>query len=245
MKKIVAIIEARMTSTRLPGKHMLPVMGRPIIEFLINRLKHVKSIDNIVMATTTNDADNPLVGLSIKSGIDYFRGSEPDVMSRVVESAKSVNAEIIVSITGDCPLIDPQLIEQAIQTFIHNRCDYVNNAAVPGYPGGMNTQVFTLASLIRSSKLTRNSLDREHVTSHIYRNPELFSPIYLMPTPDLNHPEFELELDEKADYDLIKKIIEYFGEGNQLFSCKEIIELLMQKPEWHNINININRKGFE
>ncbi len=245
MKRIAAIIEARMTSKRLPGKHMLEVMGRPIIEYLINRLKNVKSIDNIVMATTVNDADDPLVELSILNGINYFRGSEPDVMSRVIESAKSIDAEIIVSITGDCPLIDPQLIEQAIQVFIHNECDYVDNAVVPGYPGGMNVEVYSLKSLIKSSKLTTDPLDREHVTSHILRNRDIFKPIYLLPTPDLNHPELELELDEKLDFDFLKKIIEHFGENNQLFTCKEIIELLKKKPEWCDINKTVVRLGFE
>ena len=170
--------------------------------------------------------------------------SEP-LKKRVEPLAKSIDSEIIVSITGDCPLIDPQLIEQAIQVFIHNKCDYVNNAAVPGYPGGMNAQVYTLSSLIKSSKLTQDPLDREHVTSHIFRNRDLFTPIYLFPTPDLNHPEFELELDEKLDFDLLKKIIEHFGENNQLFTCKEVIELLKKKPEWCDINKNVVRQGFE
>ena len=245
MKRIAAIIQARMTSKRLPGKHMLPVMGIPIIQHLVNRLKNVQSINNIVMATTINQADDPLVELSILNGINYFRGSEPDVMSRVIESAKSIDAEIIVSITGDCPVIDPQLIEQAIQVFIHNDCDYLDNSVIPGYPGGMNVEVYTLKSLIKSSKLAINPLDREHVSSHMLRNRDLFKPLYLLPTPDLNYPEFKLELDEKLDFDLLKKIIEYFGENNQIFSCGEVIELLKKKPEWCDINKNINRKGFE
>jgi len=244
-KKVSAIIEARMTSTRLRGKHMLPVLGRPIIEYLINRLKLVKSLDNIVMATTINKADDPLVKLSQEAEIKYYRGSENDVMSRVIEAAQSVSAEIIVSITGDCPLIDPQLIDQAIKTFTHNRCDYVNNAAIPGYPGGMNVQVYSLDSLIKSSKSTSDILDREHVTSHIFANPDLFLPIYLLPPPDLDYPEYTLELDEQSDYDLIKKIIEHFGENNITFSCKDIIDLLLKNPEWHDINKKVIRKGFE
>ena len=244
-KKVSAIIEARMTSKRLPGKHMLPVLGKPIIKYLIDRLKKVQSLDCIVMATTVNKADDPLVKLSHEAGIKYYRGSENDVMSRVIEAAESVNAEIIVSITGDCPLIDPQLVDQAIRTFMHNCCDYVNNAAIPGYPGGMNVQVYSLDSLLKSSESTNDILDREHVTSYIYANPDLFFPIYLLPTPELNHPEYTLELDEKSDYELIKQIIEHFGENNISFSCKDIIDLLLENPEWHDINKKVIRKGFE
>ena len=244
MKKISAIIEARMTSTRLPGKHMLPANGKPMIGHLIDRLKKVPSLDTIVMATTVNEADDPLVKLALSKNICFFRGSENNVMSRVIASAKSVKAEIIVGITGDCPVIDPIIIEQAIQTFIHNKCDYVNNAVIPGYPGGMNVQVYTLSSLKKSYKMTTDSLDYEHVTSHILRNPKLFKPIYQIAPLNLNWPDLKLELDERSDYELLKKIIEYFDD-NEFFSCKEIIDLLRQNPDWVEINHHIKRKGFE
>ncbi len=245
MRKIVAIIEARMTSTRLPGKHMLLANGKPMIEHLVNRLKQVASISKIVMATTTNDSDDPLVELSKKNNIYFYRGSEDDVMVRVIEAAESVNGEIIVGITGDCPVIDPMLVEQTIQMFIHNTCDYVNNAVVPGLPGGMNTQVYKLASLRKSVELTNYPLDHEHVTSHILRNPKLFSPIYLVPPPDLHWPELKLELDNHSDYELLKKTIEHFGDENPYFSCREIIDLLKVKPTWVEINRKVVRKGYE
>ena len=242
---VAAIIEARMTSSRLPGKHMLLANGKPIIEHLINRLKVVPSLGEIVMATTTNDTDNPLVELARRSGISCFRGGEADVLARVIDAAESVQADIIVEITGDCPVIDPGLVEQTIQMFIHNTCAYVNNAAVPGYPGGMNTQVYELRTIKESAAMTDDPLDHEHVTSHIFRNPDLFAPIYLVPPPDLYWPDLKLELDEPADYELLKKIIEYFGDENPCFTCREIIELLRAKPDWVKINSNVERKGFE
>ena len=122
MVRIVAIIEARMTSTRLPGKHMMLANNKPMIEHLVNRLKRVPSLNDIVMATTVNDTDEPLIELAIDTDISFFRGSENDVMSRVIGAAESVKADIIVGITGDCTVIDPLLIEQAIQVFIHNSC---------------------------------------------------------------------------------------------------------------------------
>jgi spore coat polysaccharide biosynthesis protein SpsF len=243
--KIVAVIEARMTSSRLPGKHMLPVNGKPIIEYLIMRLKKVPSLNEIVLAVTTNNTDQPLIELANKTGISYFLGSENDVMSRVIGAADSVEGKIIVGITGDCPLIDPLIVEQTIQMFIHNSCSYVNNAAIPGYPGGMNTQVYELKTLKKSSEMTKDPLDREHVTAHIFRNPELFQPIYLMPPPYLYWPELKLELDEQVDYELLKKIIKYFGNENPYFSCKDIIELLRKKTSWIEVNKNVRRKSFE
>jgi len=244
MEKISAVIEARMTSTRLPGKHMMLAKGKPMIGYLINRLKEVPSLDNIVMATTINSSDEPLVQLSKEMGIGCFRGSENNVMSRVIKSAESVYTEVIVSITGDCPLIDPVIIEQAIQTFKHNDCDYVNNAFIPGYPGGMNVQIYSLESLKKSSQLTSDRLDLEHVTSHILRNPSIFKHIYMIAPLDLTWPNLSLELDEKSDFELIKKIIEYF-DNNELFSCKEIIDLLIKYPEWIEMNNHVIRKGFE
>ena len=243
MSKISAIIEARMTSTRLPGKHMLLANGKPMIGYLIDRLKQVSSLDEIIMATTINDADEPLVDLAKTNGISCYRGSEDNVMSRVIGAAEAVNSEIIVGITGDCPVIDPIIIEQAIQTFIHNTCDYVNNAYIPGYPGGMNVQVYSLISLKESYRMTNDPLDYEHVTSHILRNPLIFQPIYMVAPLNLYWPELSLELDEKSDYDLLKKVIENFK--GELFSCENVIDLLHLHPEWVGINHHINRKGFE
>lgn len=242
---VVAIVEARMTSSRLPGKHMLLANGKPMIEHLINRLKQVPSLDEIVMATTVNETDEPLVVLAKKLDIACFRGSEEDVMSRVIGAADSVNADIIAEITGDCVIIDPLVVEQSIQMFLSNKCAYLNNAAISSYPGGMNTQVYELKSLKKTASMTEDPLDHEHVTSHIFRNPDLFPPLYLVAPPDLHWPELKLELDESVDYELLRRIIEYFGDENPYFSCKEVIELLRAKPDWVKINSNVERKGFE
>ena len=118
--KIVAIIEARMTSSRLPGKVMMTVLGKPMLYYLVERLKRVPSIDEIVLATTLNKADDKLIEFAISENISYFRGSEDDVMFRVVEAADSVGADIVVEITGDCPIIDPQIVEQTILMYMAN-----------------------------------------------------------------------------------------------------------------------------
>jgi spore coat polysaccharide biosynthesis protein SpsF len=220
--KLVATIEARMTSSRLPGKVLLPVLNRPMLHHLISRLRNVPSLDKIVLATTQNH--------------------ENDVMGRVQGAAEMVDADVIVEITGDCPIIDPDIVEQVIRTYKHHDADYVSNAHVRSFPDGMDVQVFSLASLTRSADMTSEPLDREHVTLHMRNHPELFRPIHLIAPPSLHWPELGLTLDEPADYELLKRIIEHFGRGNN-FSCLEVIQLLRQNSDWVGINRHVVRKG--
>lgn len=241
--KIVATIEARMTSSRLPGKVLLPVLGRPMLEHLVHRLKNVPSIDEIVLATTINNQDDALVAFAKQQSIGCYRGSEDDVMGRVIGAAESVDADMVVEITGDCPIIDPNLVEQAIRLFLHNDVDYVSNAVIRSYPDGMDVQVFRLETLVKSSKMTNEPLDREHVTLHIRNNPEQFRQLHLVAPPDQHWPELGLTLDEREDYLILKEIIEHFGEKNLLFSCSEAVDLLKKKPELVGINRHVTRKG--
>ena len=243
--KVVATIEARMTSSRLPGKVLLPANGKPMLAHLIHRLKQVPSLDAIVLATTVNETDQVLVNFAASQDIRVFRGSEADVMSRVIGAGEAARAEVIVEITGDCPVIDPLIVEQTIRMFLHNPCDYLSNVQVRSYPVGMDTQVYRLATLKRSFGMTDHPLDREHVTRHIRLHPELFPQVHLVAAPDQHWPELGLTLDEPADYELLKRIIEYFGEQNPCFSCREVIELLRRvHPDWVRINQEVKRKGM-
>jgi spore coat polysaccharide biosynthesis protein SpsF len=239
---IVAIIEARMTSSRLPGKHMLPANGKPMLQHLVERLKRVALIDNIVIATTTNAADDVLVEFSKSVGVDVYRGSELDVMGRVVEAGEAYSADVICEVTGDCPVIDPELVEQVIRTFLENKAVYVNNGK-HGLPGGMSAQVFYWSALKQSFGMTQKLLDREHVTLHIKRHPELFPAIYLVAPESVRRPDIDLTLDEWDDYVLLKRIIEHFGNTNPYFSCKQVLQLLHEKPDWCDINKHVIRKG--
>jgi len=239
--KILATIEARMTSSRLPGKVLLPANGKPMLEHLIDRLKQVQSVQEIILATTVNQTDDCLASFAQKHGISCFRGSEEDVMLRVIGAAESANADIIAEVTGDCPILDPLIVEQNIQMFLFNSCDYVSNGHVPSYPSGMGSQIFRLETLKRSAEMTSDPLDHEHVTLHIRNHPELFQHINLIAPPELYWPELCLELDVQEDYKLLKKIIEYWGDANPYFSCREVIELLRSKPDWIAINKNVKR----
>lgn len=241
--RIVATIEARMTSSRLPGKPLLTAAGAPMLEHLVRRLKAVPSIDAIVLATTVNAADAPLVELANRLGIFVFRGDEHDVMQRVIDAAASAHADVVVEITGDCPIIDPEIVEQTIRMFKANHADYVSNAHVRSYPDGMDTQVFTLDTLKRSERMTNDPLDREHVTLHIRNHPEMFTHLHLVAPPEVHWPELGLTLDERSDYELLKKIIEHFDARTSLFSCLDAVRFLRQFPEFAEINKDVARKG--
>lgn len=241
--KVVAIVEARMTSTRLPGKVLLPAAGRPLLGHLVERLRHVPSIAEIVVATTVNAADEPLVEFSRLNGVTCFRGSEQNVMARVLGAGEAAHADIVVNITGDCPLIDPLLTEQTIRMFRHNRCDYATNGHVRTFPGGYAVQVYRLETLRRSVSMTEDTLEHEHVTLHMRRHPDIFPPVYLIAPPDQHWPEIDLSLDEEADYLLLKRIFEHFGDENRYFGCRETVALLKANPDWLAINRHVQRKG--
>lgn len=240
--KIVATIEARMTSSRLPGKVMLPALGRPMLAHLTSRLKAAPSIDEIVLATTVNAADDVLVDFATKDGIKVFRGSEEDVMARVIGAAESAQADVVVEITGDCPIIDPDLVEQTIRVFKHHHAVYCANSFFSSYPDGMDTQVITLEALKKSFSMTADPLDREHVSRHIVNNPQLFPHVYLVAPPSLHWPGLGLTLDEPADYELIRILIENLGKENPLFGCGDVIRFLRANPELLGVNDMVKRK---
>jgi spore coat polysaccharide biosynthesis protein SpsF len=242
--KIVATIEARMTSTRLPGKVLLPVLGKPMLHYLIQRLRAAPSIQAIVLATTTNATDDALAGFAEEEGVLVYRGSEDDVMGRVIGAGEAAGGDVIVEITGDCPIIDPDIVEQAIRMFRQNAgAAYVSNGHIRSYPDGMDTQVFRLETLKRSAAMTNAPLDREHVTLHIRNHPELFRAVHMVAPPSLHWPELGLTLDEPADYRLLSKIIETLAPANPLFSCLDTLRLLRKNPYWVAINSDVTRKG--
>ena len=241
--KVVATIEARMTSSRLPGKVMLPALDRPLLAHLTSRLKAAPSIDEIVLATTVNSTDDVLEEFAKQDGIKVFRGSEEDVMSRVIGAAESAQANVVVEITGDCPIIDPDLVEQTIRMFNRNeKAVYCANSVISCYPDGMDTQVMTLKALKKSFSMTNDPLDREHVSRHIVQNPQLFPHVYLIAPPSLHWPGLGLTLDEPSDYELIRTLIENLGRDNPLFGCGDVIRFLRANPQVLKINDMVQRK---
>lgn len=238
---IFAIIEARMTSSRLPGKVILPVLEKPMLHYLVSRLQRVSSLDGIALATTSNQTDEPLREFAKSESIACYSGSEEDVMGRVIETAKYTSSDLIVEVTGDNPIIDPEIVELAIRTYLANDLDYVGNSHVRTYPIGMDVQVFRLETLVRSASQTNSKLDREHVTLHMKNHPELFSHLNIVAPPSLHWPELSLTLDEDKDYELLKHIILQFADANPFFSCGDIINFLKNRPDLVAINSSVVR----
>ena len=241
--KLGAIIEARMNSSRLPGKILYKAAGKSFLQHLIDRLKKIKQINKIVIATTLNSQDDALITLAKKNKILFFRGSENDVLSRVLGASKKFKIKNIVNITSDCPIIDVDIISQAIDTFRINKVDFVSNSDFRSYPDGMDVSICRSESLIKTYKMTKNKKYREHVTLFIKHNKRIFKQINIVAPKNIFWPSLGLTLDEYSDYVFLKKIIEYFyKKKNYFFKCHEIIDVLNKNRKWLKINSKVKRK---
>ena len=236
-KKIVASIEARMTSSRLPGKVLMEAIdGVSMLEFMVSRLKKSKLIDEIIIATTINETDNGIVDLCNKLKIKYFRGSEPDVLLRVLEAHKSTKSDIIVELTGDCPLIDPKIVDKIITKYLDSDFDYVSNSHVRSYPDGFDAQVFSYELLKQVSILTNDLYDRENVSSFIYRSGK-YSTFGFIAEPHEFWPELRVTLDDHGDYILIKNIIDYFYSINKHeFNVTDVVSYMKKNCDLLELN---------
>jgi spore coat polysaccharide biosynthesis protein SpsF len=242
MKKVSAIIEARMTSSRLPGKVLMEINKKPVLWYLIRRLKKIKRINNIILATTTNKEDDELVNLAKKNKIKFYRGSEHDVMQRVLFAARKFKTDIIVSITGDCPIIDHNLVSQCLNSFLKNNVDYLSNSNIRSYPDGMDVQVYNYQALRKSYSLTRSMEDKEHVTLHIRKNPNKFKILNIVAPSELHYPNLGLTLDYYQDFILIKKLINFFNKKkNYYFTCEDILKIYKKNKFFFKINKKMKR----
>ena len=232
-----------MTSSRLPGKVLMPVLEKSMLRRLIARLQAVSSIDQVIVATTINRNDDEVEKECQISGAECFRGSEEDVLSRVLQAALTYQLDVIVEITGDCPIIDISIVDLVITEFLAHNFDYVSNSNVRSYPDGMDVQVYKTDTLAHSSKLATTKLEREHVTLHIRQNPELYSRLDIKAPDSLCFPELGLTLDTEEDYFLLSKVIERLEPLDPYFGLKETLNFLHSNPELMSINRNIIRKG--
>lgn len=244
--KISAIIEARTGSSRLPGKVVLNAGKKNFLEHLIERLKKLKSIDNIIIATTTNPSDYKIVKIAKKENIKFYRGSEKNVLQRVIDAGKKFKSDIIVRITSDCPIIDINIVDQVISIFLSNNCDYVSNSFIRSYPDGMDVEVFSLKTLMKSKKYLKRDVNcEEYITLAIRRNPKIFSHLNVIAPLNLYYPKLALTLDEKEDYIFLKKIINFFEKkNNKFFTCLDVINLLKNNKKWLLINKKIKRTKY-
>jgi spore coat polysaccharide biosynthesis protein SpsF len=235
----VAIIQARMGSTRLPGKVLTDLAGEPALVHVVERTRRATTLDAVVVATTAQPADESIVQLCTERGYPCVRGSEDDVLDRYYRAAQQYHADVVVRITADCPLIEPAIIDHVVQTFRRHRCDYVSNSLPPRtYPRGLDVEVFRFAALARAWHEDTNPTWREHVTPYIRRNPERFS-LHAV-AHDGDYSAMRWTVDTEEDLALVRHIYEHFG--NNTFSWQDVLMLLEQHPEWLAINQHIQQK---
>jgi spore coat polysaccharide biosynthesis protein SpsF len=244
--RTVAIIQARMTSTRMPGKILSPILDKPMLELLIERLRRAQRLDDVWVATTDNATDDPTEELARGLGAGCFRGSELDVLDRVLKAAHAAAADVIVEITGDCPLIDPAVVDRLVDTYFANQYDYVSNVLHRTYPVGLDTQVFSTKVLERVASLTDDPVDHEHVSIYIYKHPQLFS----LHNVESGLPDGEevgrmrLTVDTPEDFALIKAIYEELYPSKPDFILPDILDLLQRRPDLLELNRHIRAKRY-
>jgi glutamate-1-semialdehyde 2,1-aminomutase len=237
--KIVALIQARMNSTRLPKKVMLDIKSNPMINYLISRLKLSKKINKIVLATTERNTDDILAEFVSSIGIDIYRGSENNVLDRFYKAAKKFEADIVIRITADCPLIDPYLIDKVIEDFNVKNEDYISNALNPSFPDGLDCEVFSFQALEKAWKDAKKPHELEHVTPYIYESGKFKIRNYKS-RQDFSHHRWTV--DEELDFLVIKNIFEYFHPRID-FDFKEILNLFERKPDLFKHNKHIVRNA--
>jgi len=241
---IAAIVQARMGSTRLPGKVMKEVLGKPLLWYLIQRLKTSQTIEKIIIATTDNEADRPILELAQQMDISSFAGSEDDVLDRYYRAAKEYGAETIVRITADCPLIDPALMDKVISYYNQNKdkLDYVQSGI--SYPDGIvETSVLPFAILEKAWREAKLPSEREHVTSYIWKNPGLFRVHIIENDEDLSY--IRLTVDDEADLHVISEVFKNLYKEGEVFHMQEILDFLKIKPELLDLNSNtVRNEGY-
>ena len=236
---VIVIIQARMGSTRLPGKVMMPLAGKPAIQHVIERAKLIPGISKVTMATPISSEDGPLVQFCKSMDVPVFRGSENDVLDRYYQAALLHQADIVVRITGDCPLIDPMESGKVIKKILEMDADYVSNTNPPMLPDGLDTEALNIDALKTSWENARKNSEREHVTLYICSNPQEFKIGSVLYQDDFS--QYRLTLDEMADYLLLKKIFSDLEERGQFGYLNELILILKSNPEFLKINRHIGR----
>lgn len=242
--RYLAIIQARLGSTRLPGKVMLDLCGKPVLQRVIERvLKSEFLKESVLIASTVSESDSKIAQFCCGLGIPVFRGSEDDVLDRFYQSAKRMKAENIVRITADCPLIDYRVIDQVIRLHEKSGSDYTANVLKHTFPDGQDTEVFKFSALEKAWKEAALKSEREHVTPYIWKNTSLFSHANLEAAE--NYGDMRWTLDNQSDFELISAVYSHFL-PDEFFSMEKIIDFLCKNPELSSLNMgNRRNEGYE
>ncbi len=229
-----------MGSTRLPGKVLADIQGHPMLWYVVQRTRAAQTLDDVIVATTSEPADDKIVALCSELGVTCFRGSEEDVLDRYYQAALREKADVVVRITSDCPLIDPEIIDKVIREFLATQCDYASNSLVRTYPRGLDTEVMTFQALERSWLRARKPYERTHVTAYIY---DKSSDFRLLPvTGDHDYSHYRWTVDTPEDLELVRTI---YGrmKGTEAF-LNDVIQLLQREPAIADINRAISQKAL-
>jgi spore coat polysaccharide biosynthesis protein SpsF len=236
----IAIIQARMGSTRLPGKVLRDLFGKSVLEHVITRLKKANNIDEIVVATTLLPPDEQIVEECSRLGVPVFRGSETDVLERYWQAASTFKANHIVRITSDCPLIDPSIVDSVIELLNQEGADYSSNAIRRTFPRGLDVEAFHIDSLEVAYRRADRPEQREHVTPYIYQNPQKFKLVDYV--HEVDYSEYRWTLDTHEDWLMISAIYDHLYKPNEIFTWEEAIKLMLSHPELALINSHVEQK---
>jgi len=235
--KVVAIIQARMSSSRLPGKVLMPLANKPVLAHIVERLSYCKMVEKIVVATTNEDSDDPVADYCANNGIDCYRGSLDDVLDRYYQTAKIYHAAPIVRITGDCPAIDPVVVDAVITGYLSG--EYDSYGLGGEFPDGLDCTVFSFSAIERAWKEAKLKSEREHVGPYIENNPHLFRNGMLELFKGLGSQRWTL--DEPNDYKLLSKIFKKLYRSDSPFLTHEILQLIKNNSDLLTINAQIVR----
>ncbi|WP_029010442.1 cytidylyltransferase domain-containing protein [Azospirillum halopraeferens] len=243
--RVVCISQARIGSTRLPGKVLMEAAGAPLLAHHLNRLRRCRSVDAVVLATTVRPDDDPVADLAGRLGVAVFRGDEADVLGRFAGAAAMADADVVVRVTADCPLIDPVLVDRAVALFHAGRArtppvDYVA-IDTTRFPRGLDAEVFTRAALDTAAAEATDPAEREHVTPFLYRRPDRFrlgEPL----APEGPPRPLRWCVDEPADFDLVSRLLEALMPGTPDFGWQDCCNLMHNHPEWAGINRDVGQR---
>jgi spore coat polysaccharide biosynthesis protein SpsF (cytidylyltransferase family) len=237
--KVTAIIQARLGSSRLPGKTLMEIEGVPLLGHLLARVRAASSVDEIVIATTGKERDDRLAEYAKANGFNCFRGSEDDVLDRFHGTAEKFGAEVIVRVTPDCPMLDPDVLDGVVAEFLSGGCDYASNTINPKLPDGMDVEVFSFQALGKAWREAKLPSEREHVTPYIKKHPELFKLKSVEGGRDLS--SLRLTVDEESDFNFARAVFSKLYQTDPLFGLGDILALLAREPALLEINQDIQR----
>ena len=239
--KVVAIVQARMGSTRLPGKVLKDLAGETMLARVVERLRGTRLINEVLIATTDRPVDDAIVAECRKVSVAVSRGDQDDVLDRYFRAAQLMKADVVVRVTSDCPLLDPEITDKTIAAFLEARPDYASNVMVRTYPRGLDTEVMSFDALAQAWRRASKAYEREHVTPYIYEHSEEFK--LLSVTGDLDYSGYRWTVDTPEDMEFVQAIYGRF-QGHTLFNWRDVLALLDREPEIVNLNQHVSQKSL-